>query len=107
MGIADIQKQILEEAEAEAEKLRQKAGVEVQIIEEQGHRAAKEKKVAVLAQARRGAEEKTRSILTPARLQAKKMVLEEKHRLLDEVFKGASEEVREANLIKAAEFLYG
>jgi len=107
MGIAEIQKQIIEEAEAEAEKLRQKAEVEVQIIAEQGHHAASQKKVEVLAQARRMAEERTRSILTPARLMAKKMVLEEKHHLLDEVFKGASVEVREAHLIKAAEFLYG
>lgn len=107
MGIAEIQKQIIEEAEAEAEKIRQKTETEVKIIEEQGHNAASRKKVEVLAQARRMAEERTRSILTPARLTAKKMVLQEKHRLLDEVFKGASEEMKEANLIKAAEFLYG
>lgn len=107
MGIAEIQKQILEEAGAEAEKIRQKTEAEVKIIEEQGRQAAKGKKAEILAQARRLAEEKTRSILTPARLQAKKMVLEEKHRLLDEVFKGAGAEVKEANLIKAAEFLYG
>lgn len=107
MGIAEIEKRILGEAEAEADKIKIKAEEEAAEIEAAGRIKAEEIRRQILAEAKRKAEEEKRAILVPARLASKKKLLEEKHKILNEVFAGISPEVREKKEMEAAKLLYG
>lgn len=107
MGIAEIEAKILEEAELEAERIKRKAESEAHQIETKAEHQIKELQQKIKTESQKKAEEVKRSILTPAHLFAKKRLLLEKHKILDEVFAGAKEEVRENKLIEVAKVLYG
>jgi len=107
MGIAEIKNRILSEAEVKAKKRRQETEKEIKKLLAEAQLKAADLRGKILAEGEKRAEEEKRAILTPVRLQAKKMLLEEKHRLLNEVFAGSSPEIREKKEIKVAKFLYG
>lgn len=107
MGIAEIKKKILEEAEEKAARLRTDTEKEIARSQGEAKLKAEELRRKILAEGARQAEEGKRGLLTPVRLLAKQRLLEEKHRLLDLVFTGVSSEVREKKEIEVARYLYG
>jgi len=107
MSFAEIEKRIINEAEAEAEKIRKTAEEEAAEIETKGKEKAEKLRRQILAEAQKKAEEEEKAILVPARLAARKRLLEEKHKILNEVFSRLSPEVREKKEIEVAGFLYG
>jgi vacuolar-type H+-ATPase subunit E/Vma4 len=107
MGLAEIEKKIIEESEAEARKIKSRAAEEASKIEEQAKAQAVEVHEKVLREARQKAAEEKTAILVPARLAAKAKLLQEKRNILDEVFAGTAPEAREKKEIEVAKSLYG
>ena len=107
MGLAEIEKRIIEESEAEARKIKSRAAEEASRIEEEARAQAGEVHEKVLREARQKAAEEKTAILVPARLAAKAKLLQEKRNLLDEVFAGTAPEVRDKKEIEVAKLLYG
>jgi vacuolar-type H+-ATPase subunit E/Vma4 len=107
MGVAEIKNRILSEAEEKAKKRRQETEKEIKKLETEAQLKAADLRGKIRLEGEKRAEEEKRAILTPVRLQAKKILLEEKHRLMAEVFAGFPPEVREKKEIEVAKFLYG
>lgn len=107
MGIAEIKKKILDEAEEKAARLRAETEKEIARGLAEAKLQADELHRKIITEGTRQAEEGKRALLTPERLLAKQRLLEEKHRLLDLVFAGLSPEIREKKEIEVARFLYG
>lgn len=107
MGLAEIEKKILKEAEAEAEKISQSAREEALRVENEARQRAEVLRQQIIAEAKIKAEELKKEILVPARLAAKSRLLEEKQKMLEEVFSGLSSEIREKKEIEVAKLLYG
>ncbi|MBI5699297.1 hypothetical protein HZC35_03180 [Candidatus Saganbacteria bacterium] len=107
MGIAEIKKKILDEAEEKAARLRAETEKEIGRNLAEAKLQAEELRRKILAEGARQAEEEKRTLLTPVHLLAKQQLLEEKHRLLNLVFAGMSAEIREKKEIEVARFLYG
>lgn len=107
MGLADIEKKIIEEAEAEARKVKDRTAEEAARIEAAAKKAAEAERRQIMDEARQKAEEEKKTILVPVRLAAKARLLQEKHRILEEVFAGIPPEVREKKEIEVAKSLYG
>ena len=107
MGIDEIKKKILEEAQGRAAGLRAEVDKEIAARQAEAERQAEELRRKIVTEGARRAEEEKRTLLTPVRLLAKQRLLEEKHRLLDQVFAGCSPEVREKKEIEVARYLYG
>lgn len=107
MGLADIEKKIIEEAEAQARMIKSRAAEEISRIEEEAKEKAREIHAIILREAKQSALEVKTGILVPARLAAKARILQEKHKILDEYFAGVSPEAREKKEIEAAKKLYG
>ena len=105
MGLAEIEKRILEEAESAAEKIRQLAAEEADKLEAAAKVQAQTVRDKILQQAGQKAAEERTAILVPARLLAKRKILEEKHRILDEVFAGLAPEIREQKEVEVAQWL--
>ncbi|KAF0135115.1 MAG: V-type H+-transporting ATPase subunit E [Candidatus Saganbacteria bacterium] len=107
MGIAEIKAKILEEAEIEAKQILEKAEAGAREIEREAKEKAEIITAKMLEEGKKKAEAFKRSIITPVRLEAKKKLLEEKHKILDTVFSGAPAETKEKYFIEAAKILYG
>lgn len=107
MGLADIEKRIIEEAEAEARKIKSRSAEETSRLEAEAKKTAEAQRRQILAEAGQKAEEEKKAILVPVRLAAKARLLEEKHRILEEVFAGVPPEGREKKEIQVAKLLYG
>ena len=117
MSIREIEKRIIEEANAEASSIDEEAQRSRRQLEKVNEQKQKELRQAILEEGQRKADEIKRSHLVPARLKARKAVLEEKQKLLamiyDEVKKqrklsGAEiKKVREETEVKAAGLLFG
>ncbi len=101
MSITEIEKSILEEARAEASRIKLEAGNDVRQLEKFHAEKKKEVKSTILKEAQRRAEEVKRSYIVPARLKAKKAVLEEKQRILGQVY----EEIRKSRKLSEAEIV--
>lgn len=107
MGIAEIKKKILDEAQGQARKIRSEAEKEIVRGLAEAKLQADELRGKILNEGVRQAEEVKRAILTPVRLLAKQRLLVEKHHLLDQVFADFSPEIREKKEVEVAKFLYG
>jgi vacuolar-type H+-ATPase subunit E/Vma4 len=107
MGLAEIEKKILAEAEEAAARITAQAEAEAKRLAAAAEVQAKAAREKILAQAHREAEAARQAILVPARLAAKKKLLEEKHRFLDQVFAGVAPAVREEKELEVAKFIYG
>ncbi len=117
MPIQEIEKRILEEAEAEASKIKKEAEEDVQRLERFHAQKKEEVKTEILQNAQKKAEEIRRSCLVPARLKAKKALLEEKQKIIGQIYKEVQKEkklsaaeisrIREGTEVKAAAILFG
>jgi vacuolar-type H+-ATPase subunit E/Vma4 len=107
MGLAEIEEKILAEAEEAAARIIAQAETEAKHLAGAANVRAEADRENILAQAHRDAEAARQAILVPARLAAKRKLLEEKHRLLDQVFAGVAPAVREEKELEVAKFIYG
>lgn len=117
MSIQEIEKRILQEAEAEAAKVRKEGKAEIQKLAKFHTEKAQEVKAGLAEEARLKAEEIKRSYLVPARLKARKSVLEEKQKILKGIYDDIQKEkklsvaelakLREDSEVKAAQILFG
>ena len=116
MSIQEIERRIIAEAEAEASKIKREAEVKIQQLE-RGHAQKKEEvKNELMREAQRKAEEVKKSYLIPARLKARKALLEEKQKILGEIYNEIKNEkklsaaeisrIREETEVKAAHILF-
>lgn len=106
MGINEIEKKILEEAEQEAFNIKKEAKAKALQIAKEFKSKAEAQYKDIVNNAKIKAEGLKKSILVPARLEARKNILKAKHELLDQVFHGISSKKREENLEKTANFLF-
>lgn len=106
MGLKEIEEKIIAEARAKALAIREDGTKESEKIGAGAAAQAESLRQAILAKARLKGEEERKAIVVPARLLAKQRLLEEKHRLIGQVFEGLSNfrEAKEGEVIK---FLYG
>ena len=107
MGFADIEKKILDSAQAEAQKILKEAQAQAAEILSQGKLNAQNRYDELVKEAHKKADDIKRSLLIPARLEAKKELLSVKQEIMDEVFKGIPQKIREEKEIEVAEILYG
>lgn len=107
MGLEEIKAKIIEEAKIEAEKIKKAADEEASRIEADAGTQADRLSNMILQEAKARAEAERLARLVPSRLAARKKLLEEKHKILNEVFAGCSAEIKEAKEIEVAKFLYG
>jgi vacuolar-type H+-ATPase subunit E/Vma4 len=116
MPIQEIEKRILEEAQAQALKINQETEKKVAQIEAAGLRKMEETKAKILEEARSKAEEVKRHHLVPARLKARKEILEEKQKFLSDLYNEIQREkklssaeiagIREESEVKASMILF-
>ena len=86
MGIDDIEKRILKDAEQEKNQILAEARKKAEEIRKEGERAAEKRKEAILLKAHQEAEEKHHTMLTMARLEARKLQLAEKQKVIERAF---------------------
>ena len=86
MGIDDIEKRILKDAEQEKDRILAEARKKAEEIRKEGERAAEKRKEAILLKAHQEAEEKHHTMLTMARLEARKLQLAEKQKVIERAF---------------------
>ncbi|MFA6170462.1 MAG: V-type ATP synthase subunit E family protein [Candidatus Margulisiibacteriota bacterium] len=107
MGLKEIEEKILAEARAKALAIREDGTRESAKIGAAATQQAETRRQSILAAARLQSEEERKAIVVPARLLAKQKLLEEKHRLIDQVFAGLSDAVRENKESEVIKLLYG
>jgi len=93
MPINDIEKRIITEAEAEAEKIKEEASDKASIILSDAEEEASKLREEILEQAKNKAEEEKRKIISPSRIKAKNDLLEKKQELIKQVFDEALKEM--------------
>ncbi|KPJ66424.1 hypothetical protein AMJ44_08405 [candidate division WOR-1 bacterium DG_54_3] len=116
MSIQEIEKRIMAEAAAEASKIKKEAETKIQQLERMHAQKKEEVKNALMREAQRKAEEVKKSYLIPARLKARKVLLEEKQRILGAIYNEIKKErklsaaeiskIREETEVKAAHILF-
>lgn len=117
MSIKEIEKRIIEEANAAAAALKKEGDENLaQLGKVQAEQKA-ELKAGIIEAARRKAEEVKRALVVPARMAAKNALLEEKQKILGSIYKEIKREkklsgaelvkLREDSEVKAAKILYG
>ena len=117
MSIQEIENRIIAEAEAEASKIKREAEAKIQQLESVHAQKKEEVKNELMQEAQRKAEEVKKSYLIPARLKARKALLEEKQKILGEIYSEIKKEkklsaaeisiIREGTEVKAAHILFG
>jgi vacuolar-type H+-ATPase subunit E/Vma4 len=107
MGLAEIEAKILEEAALEVRKIKRTAAEEVARIRAEAEKEAAKIRSEILQETLKLAEEEKLSRLVPTRLAARRALLEEKHRILNEVFFNCSTSVKEEREIEVGKLLYG
>lgn len=107
MSLEALENKILEDAKKEADSIINKAKAEADDLLRDAGTEAQKIKEKLLIEGEKLAEALKRSIITPARLEKKKKILEEKQRILNEVFKDIPVETREKKEIEVAKFIYG
>jgi len=96
MGIEDIEKKILDEAREESSRIRAEGQRKLSGFQKETLARAEALRAQILEEGKLKAEEKKRSILIPARLEAKKAILNQKRKFIDQVF----EEVLKEEIVK-------
>jgi len=117
MTIREIEKRIIEEAESQSAKIQAEAETSIQQLEKVHAKKKETLKNQILQDSKHKAEALSRSYLVPARLTSKKSILEEKQRILDQIYgeiqkekklsKAEINKLREDTEIKAAALLFG
>lgn len=99
MSIQEIEKKIIEQAEAEAAGIRDESNGKVEELAKAHSQAVARLKSEIKRQSQRLAEEIKRSQLVPARLAARKALLEEKQKIMGRLYT----EIKTAKKLSAAE----
>jgi vacuolar-type H+-ATPase subunit E/Vma4 len=117
MSILEIEKRIIEEAEAEASRIKAEAEARIREHNQLHARKLEEVRSEITREAERRAEEARRSHLVPARLKARRDVLEEKQTILSKIYAeikkakklspAEAKKLREETEVKAANILFG
>lgn len=117
MSIAEIEKNILEEAQAEAAKIKAETDEHLQQLESIYLQKKEAVRKTISTSAQRKAEEIKRSYLIPARLEDKRLRLETKQTILLQLYAEIGKEnnlsplelsqLREATEVSAAQILFG
>jgi len=117
MSIWEIEKRILEEAAAEAEKAQAECEHTVAQLEKVHAQNKAKIKGKLVHAAEQQVEEAKRAELIPARLQARRLILEEKQKILSGIYKEIKKEkklsgpelqqLREKSEVAASEILFG
>jgi V/A-type H+-transporting ATPase subunit E len=117
MSIQEIEKRITEDAQAEASKILKEAEADLRQFEKAHSQKKEEVRAEILRESRSKAEDAKRAHLVPARLKARKAVLEEKQKILKEIYAEIQKEknlsaaeiakVREETEVAAANILFG
>lgn len=93
MGIQDIEKRILDEAQGKAKKIKDEGEAGVASILREGKLHSQELQVELLNQAKAKAEERRRSILVPARLEIKRAILTKKQEKIQAIYNEVLEDL--------------
>ncbi len=107
MGMDQIKQKILDDARSEADRIGRMAQVEADFLLQKAKEKADSRRAELIASSKAAAEQARLARVIPARLEAKKLILETKQKLLSEVFSSCSPDTREAKEIEVAKFLYG
>lgn len=99
MSIKEIEKRIIQEAEAEAAKINKQVEQQIKQLDQVNTRKQQEVKAQIRQKAEQKAAEAAKAIVVPARLEARKTILEEKQK----AFSGIYQEVRKEKKLSAAE----
>ncbi|MBU7024109.1 MAG: hypothetical protein HXS40_08055 [Theionarchaea archaeon] len=111
MGIEDIKKRILEDAANQKEEILAEARKKAEEIRKEGERTAEKQKEAIILKAEQEAAEERHTLLTMERLEARKLQLTEKQKVIEKVFEKALDmlsnhphysEIMEALLLEVA-----
>ncbi|MBU0573360.1 MAG: hypothetical protein KKH83_02650 [Candidatus Margulisbacteria bacterium] len=95
------------EAAGEASRLMAEAQAKADNIKKDFEARARTEEKNILARAGKEAERNSLEILIPARLARKSAILQEKHRILDDIFKDTPGKVREKKETEVIALLYG
>lgn len=106
-GIEKITGRIASDAQAEVDRILANAGQQAENITGQCAREAQEAREAILAEARAQAAVKAERMESAARLEGRKLLLEEKQRVLEEAFSLALQKLREMDKGDYVRFLTG
>ena len=117
MSILEIEKRIIEDAEAEASRIKSEAEQSARQLEKVHAQKKDVLRRELMEDAQRRAEELKRSYLVPAKLNSRKAVLEEKQKILEKIYSEIKrakkfsdaeiKKLREESEIKAANILFG
>ncbi len=107
MGIEDIKKRIIEEAQIEAEKINRECAEKTKIIEEEGKRRAESHRGEILGAAKKRGEALFLKILTPARIASNAEILKVKHEIIESVFREVKRDLAEISDEKYGKLLRG
>jgi V/A-type H+-transporting ATPase subunit E len=111
MGIEDIKKRILEDAAKQKEEILAEARKKAEEIRKEGEKTAEKRKEAIILKAEQEATEERHTLLTMERLEARKLQLTEKQKVIEKVFEKALDmlsnhphysEIMEALLLEVA-----
>ncbi|MGC1120969.1 MAG: V-type ATP synthase subunit E family protein [Candidatus Methanofastidiosia archaeon] len=111
MGIEDIKKRILEDAAKQKEEILAEARKKAEEIRKEGERTAGKRKEVIILKAEQEATEEHHTLLTMERLEARKLQLTEKQKVIEKVFEKALDmlsnhpqydEIMEALLLEVA-----
>ncbi|MBU7016493.1 MAG: hypothetical protein HXS44_03215 [Theionarchaea archaeon] len=91
MGIEDIKKKILQDAAQEKEEILAEARKKAKEIREEGERTAEKRKEAIILKANQEATDERHTVLTMERLEARKVLLTEKQKVIEKAFEKALE----------------
>ncbi len=94
MGLEELEKKIIEEAEREAKEIIEEAEEEAEKILDKAKREAEEKRREILEQARREAETRKRREIAQAKLEVRQLRLKVKEECIEEAMERAKEEIR-------------
>jgi len=100
MGIEDLVNNILKEAEEKAKKIKESAHLEYEHILEEAKKEAERKKELILKEKKEKIQNQRTRIITQANIEKKRIILEAKNQIIDEVFRGVLERIDKENFPK-------
>jgi|YelNatPaOPRAMG01_1025707.scaffolds.fasta_scaffold76166_1 V/A-type H+-transporting ATPase subunit E len=100
MGIEDLVNNILKEAEEKAKKIKESAQREYVRILDEAKKEAEEKKELILKEKKEQIENQRTKIITQANIEKKRIILEAKNQIIDDVFRLVLERIDKEKIPK-------
>lgn len=100
MGIGEILETILKEAEEKASKIKKEAEAQAQDILDKANREADNKRQVLLEQAKKEIDTEVKAIISSANLEKRKIILQAKKEIIEEVFRILLEKINPERLPK-------